>query len=238
MNSTILNSDQLKLFQAPMPEAVTWKEVLAGERDHPYFKELLAFVDHERTSGKTIYPKAADVFHALQATPFERVKVVILGQDPYHGPQQAHGLCFSVQPGVRPPPSLINIFKELQSDIGVPIPHSGCLEKWATQGVLLLNAVLTVEAGQPGAHANKGWERFTDRVVRELSQRRKGIVFLLWGAYAQKKGALIDRSAHCVLEAAHPSPFSAERGFFGCRHFSRANAFLAERGLAPIDWSL
>lgn len=217
---------------------LTWKEALSGEKEQPYFKDLLAFVEQERAAGKIIYPKAQDVFNALSSTPFEQVKVVIIGQDPYHGPGQAHGLCFSVKPGVPPPPSLINIFREINDDLGIPVPRHGCLQKWAAQGVLLLNAVLTVEEGKPGSHANKGWERFTDRVIRELNERKDGLVFLLWGAYAQKKCSIIDRKHHTVLEAPHPSPLSANRGFFGCRHFSRANHALQLRGLSPIDWSL
>lgn len=218
--------------------ALTWKEVLHGEREKDYFKSLIVFIENERRSGKVIYPPNRAIFNALALTPFSSVRVVILGQDPYHGPEQAHGLCFSVQHGIKPPPSLINIFKELQSDLGIPRPSHGCLEHWAEQGVLLLNAVLTVEQGKPGSHAQKGWERFTDRIVAELNSRLEGVVFLLWGAYAQKKGGCIDSARHLVLTAPHPSPFSADRGFFGCKHFSVTNQHLMSRGLAPIDWSV
>ncbi len=224
--------------QSESPQTLDWKTALQGEREEVYFKSLLEFIANERGAGKTIYPQNTDVFNALSLTPFADVRVVILGQDPYHGPNQAHGLCFSVQRRIKPPPSLVNIFKELESDVSVSRPSHGCLESWAKQGVLLLNAVLTVEASKPGSHANRGWERFTDRVVSELNQKREGLVFLLWGAYAQKKGAMIDNSRHLVLSAPHPSPFSAHSGFFNCRHFSLANQYLRERNLSPIDWSL
>lgn len=217
---------------------MTWKDVLAGERDEPYFKDLLARIERERAEGQVIYPPNDQIFNALTLTPFEQVRAVILGQDPYHGPGQAHGLCFSVRPGVPPPPSLLNIFQELHSDLGIPIPKHGHLEAWARRGVLLLNTLLTVRQGSPMSHANMGWERFTDRVVREVNQRRDHVVFLLWGAPAQKKGATVDRQRHLVLSAPHPSPLSASRGYFGCRHFSRANAYLAQHGLGEIDWSL
>jgi uracil-DNA glycosylase len=219
-------------------EELSWTDVLAGEREQPYFKELLKFVEHERTAGKVIYPKNSEVFNALSYTPFCSVKVVILGQDPYHGPNQAHGLCFSVKPPTPPPPSLVNIFLELKKDLDMPRPAHGCLESWAKQGVLLLNSVLTVEEGKPGSHANRGWERFTDRIIRELNDRREHLVFLLWGAYAQKKAGFVNRSKHLVLEAPHPSPLSAHRGFLGCRHFSKANGYLSEHGMSPIDWRL
>jgi uracil-DNA glycosylase len=222
----------------PPHEQLSWNGVLAGEHEQPYFKELLTFVEGQRAVGKAIYPRSADVFNALTSTPFEAVKVVILGQDPYHGVNQAHGLCFSVKPPTPPPPSLVNIFRELQGDLGIPRPSQGSLESWAQQGVLLLNAVLTVEDGRPGSHANRGWERFTDRVIRELNDRREHLVFLLWGAYAQKKAAFVDRSRHLVLEAPHPSPLSAHRGFFGCRHFSRANEYLCKHNKTPISWRL
>ncbi|MBN8550594.1 MAG: uracil-DNA glycosylase [Deltaproteobacteria bacterium] len=220
------------------PSTLTWKEVLQGERESEYFKSILAFLESERAAGKVIYPKLSDIFNALQFTPFEEVKVVIIGQDPYHGPGQAHGLCFSVKPGVPAPPSLVNIFKELQSDCGIPIPKHGYLEKWARQGVLLLNATLSVESGKPQSHSGIGWERFTDRIIREINERKEGIVFLLWGASAQKKGAMIDRKRHTVLETVHPSPLSAHRGFLGCKHFSKTNQILEQQGKTPIDWSL
>jgi uracil-DNA glycosylase len=217
-------------------EARSWRDVLAEEKAKPYFKEALAFVERERRAGKTIYPPNADVFNAFQFTPFDRVKVVILGQDPYHGPGQAHGLCFSVRPGIPFPPSLHNIFKEISADLKTPPPKDGCLERWAHQGVLLLNAVLTVEGGKPQSHAGIGWEQFTDQVVRVLNEERRGLVFLLWGSPAQKKGAIIDPSRHHVLKCPHPSPLSASRGFFGCRHFSKANELLSAQGLEPIVW--
>jgi uracil-DNA glycosylase len=219
-------------------DALTWKEVLHGEREQEYFKSLITFIENERRDGKVIYPPNNLVFNALALTPFSSVRVVILGQDPYHGPGQAHGLCFSVQRGISAPPSLVNIFKELQSDLGITRPSHGCLEHWAQQGVLLLNAVLTVEQGTPGSHAQRGWERFTDRIVSEINARLESVVFLLWGAYAQKKGSCIDSTRHLVLTAPHPSPFSADRGFFGCKHFSSTNQHLISRGLPPIDWSL
>jgi uracil-DNA glycosylase len=231
-------SSTTQTAKAPAPPTISWKEVLAGEKEQPYFKELLDFVAAERAAGKTIYPKNSEVFNALHHTPFEEVKVVIIGQDPYHGPNQAHGLCFSVKPPTPPPPSLVNIFLELESDLGLKRPNHGCLESWARQGVLLLNAVLTVEEGKPGSHANRGWERFTDRVIRELNEKREHLVFLLWGAYAQKKAGFVDRSRHLVLEAPHPSPLSAQRGFLGCRHFSKANQYLEGSGQGPINWAV
>ncbi len=215
--------------------AESWKSRLHEEFGKPYFKELAAFVRGAYV-GKTVYPPPKCVFNALDAVAFEDVRVVVLGQDPYHGPGQAHGLCFSVPDGVPKPPSLQNIFKEIHQDLGLPIPASGNLEHWARQGVLLLNATLTVEAGQAGSHQGKGWEEFTDAVIRKLSEEREGIVFLLWGAYAQKKGAQIDRAKHLVLQAPHPSPLSAHNGFFGCRHFSKTNAYLVSKGGAPIAW--
>ncbi|MCB1727704.1 MAG: uracil-DNA glycosylase [Gammaproteobacteria bacterium] len=214
----------------------SWRSRLAPTLESPPMRQLRAFLVEQARAGKQIFPPAAKIFSALDATPFEQVQVVILGQDPYHGPGQAHGLCFSVLPGVPVPPSLANIFKELNADLGIAPPDHGCLLPWARQGVLLLNAVLTVERGRAGSHQGKGWERFTDRIVGLLNERREGLVFLLWGSYAQKKGQIVDRHRHCVLEAPHPSPLSAHRGFFGCRHFSRANAYLASRGQAPIDW--
>ncbi|MEE4174161.1 MAG: uracil-DNA glycosylase [Xanthomonadales bacterium] len=216
----------------------SWLERLAPEFREPYMQDLRAFLLERKRSGARIFPPGRLIFNALDSTPFDRVRVVILGQDPYHGPRQAHGLCFSVMPGVNPPPSLVNVFKELESDLGQAPPPHGYLQPWAERGVLLLNAVLTVEEGQAGAHQGKGWETFTDQVVRLLNAERDGLVFMLWGGYALKKGAVIDRRRHCVLTAPHPSPLSAHRGFFGCRHFSQANAYLEERGEAPLDWSL
>jgi uracil-DNA glycosylase len=216
----------------------SWLEPLREEFEQPYMGELRRFLVAERDRGRTIFPRASNWFRALDLCPLERVRVVILGQDPYHGPGQAHGLCFSVMPGVRPPPSLINIFKEMESDLGVRPSRHGFLEQWASQGVLLLNSVLTVEMGQAASHRDKGWERFTDAVVRLVNGKAEPVVFMLWGSYAQKKAAFVDTSRHLVLKAAHPSPLSAHSGFFGCRHFSRANAFLEERGFAPIDWAL
>jgi len=214
-----------------------WCDVLGEEKTQGYFKETLAFVQQQREAGKNIYPPQSEVFNAFKLTEFEQVKVVILGQDPYHQPNQAHGLCFSVRPGVRIPPSLANIYKELATDInGFVIPQHGFLQSWAQQGVLLLNTVLTVEQGKAHSHANTGWERFTDKVIAQLNQYRQGVVFLLWGSHAQKKGRLIDRSKHHVLHAPHPSPLSAHRGFLGCHHFSQANQLLAAQGLSPIDW--
>jgi len=199
---------------------------------------LAAFLRSEKAAGKRIYPPGPKIFAALDATPFDQVKVVILGQDPYHGPGQAHGLCFSVPPGVDVPPSLVNIFKEIERDLGIPRPRNGYLLPWARQGVLLLNAVLTVEAGLAGSHQGKGWEGFTDHIVEALDRERDGLVFLLWGSYAQAKGRIIDTRRHCVLRATHPSPLSAHRGFLGCGHFGAANRWLVGRGLAAIDWSL
>jgi len=216
----------------------SWKARVGDYLRRPEMQQLAAFLRQRHAAGARIYPAARNIFAAFDATPFDAVKVVILGQDPYHGPGQAHGLCFSVQPGVAVPPSLDNMFKELERDLGIPRPDHGCLLPWARQGVLLLNAVLTVEEGRAGAHANKGWEGFTDHVVETLAREREGLVFLLWGSYAQRKGAVIDPRRHRVLKAPHPSPLSAHRGFIGCGHFSAANASLARRGLAPIDWAL
>lgn len=218
--------------------STTWRSVLRTEAESDYFKNIRGFIKQERDSGKTIYPPDEDIFNALHLTPLNKVKVVILGQDPYHGPGQAHGLCFSVKPGVRPPPSLINIFKELSKDLNVSIPKNGCLKKWAEQGVLLLNAVLTVEDGKPGSHAEIGWQKFTDSVINEVNKNRTGVVFLLWGAYAQKKSQGIDSNRHHILTAPHPSPLSASRGFLGCRHFSKTNELLRLQGDTEIDWGL
>ncbi|MEO5603079.1 MAG: uracil-DNA glycosylase [Cyclobacteriaceae bacterium] len=215
--------------------ASSWKTLLNDEFHKPYFKELIEFIKHEYKH-QTIYPAGIDIFKAFDRCDFSDVKVVIIGQDPYHGQGQANGLCFSVHQGVRIPPSLVNIFKEIRNDLNKPIPASGDLERWASQGVLLLNATLTVRASTPGSHQNKGWETFTDAVIKKLSDEKEGIVFLLWGAYAQKKGEVIDRNKHLVLMSAHPSPFSADRGFFGCRHFSKTNQYLAGKGKVEIDW--
>jgi uracil-DNA glycosylase len=214
----------------------SWKHRIADEFQLPYMVALRAFLIQRKNDGASVYPPGPKIFNALDSTPFESVKVVILGQDPYHGPNQAHGLCFSVGHGVAIPPSLLNIYKELRDDLGIEPPAHGNLQHWADQGVLLLNSVLTVEKGQAAAHQGKGWERFTDRVIGELNAHREGLVFLLWGSYAQKKGAVIDRNRHLVLTAPHPSPLSAHRGFLGCRHFSKANAWLKQRGEEPVDW--
>lgn len=216
----------------------SWKRRLAPEFDKPYMQKLRAFLKSELDSGKKIYPKPSEWFAAFDHTPFDKVKVVILGQDPYHGPGQAQGLCFSVRPGVPPPPSLINIFKEIKNDLGIQPPDHGSLVSWADQGVLLLNAVLTVREGQAAAHQGKGWEQFTDKAIHLLNDEREHLVFILWGAYAQKKGAFIDRKKHLVLESPHPSPLSASRGFFGSRPFSKANEYLKAHGEKPIDWRL
>ncbi|HNF79952.1 MAG TPA: uracil-DNA glycosylase [Cyclobacteriaceae bacterium] len=215
--------------------AISWKSQLAEEFQKPYFEQLTAFVKSEYQT-PTVYPPGKEIFRAFDECDFANVKVVILGQDPYHGPGQANGLCFSVHEGVRVPPSLVNIFKEINADIGKPIPASGELERWAEQGVLLLNATLTVRAASPGSHQNKGWETFTDAVIKKISDEKQNVVFLLWGAYAQKKGEIIDRNNHLVLMSAHPSPFSADRGFFGCKHFSKANTYLKSNGLKEIEW--
>ena len=215
--------------------ASSWKALLSEEFEQPYFQQLTAFVRDEYKS-RTIYPRGADIFKAFDSCDFSDIKVVIIGQDPYHGPGQANGLCFSVAEGQRFPPSLLNIFKEIRADLGKPIPASGDLERWARQGVLLLNATLTVRENTPGSHQNRGWETFTDAVIPKISDEKEGVVFLLWGAYAQKKGMVIDRNKHLVLMSAHPSPFSADRGFFGCKHFSKANAFLRSQGKEEINW--
>ena len=214
----------------------SWKAVLADEFAKPYFGELAAQLHRQKREGVTIYPPGGKIFNAFNLTPFDRVKVVILGQDPYHGPGQAEGLSFSVPHGVAAPPSLRNIYREIESDLGVTLSKDGSLEEWARQGVFLLNAILTVEAGRPASHAGLGWATFTDAVIRTLSERREGLVFLLWGNFARSKKGLIDTARHTVLEAAHPSPL-AGGAFFGCRHFSKANAALIARGIAPIDWT-
>ncbi len=216
----------------------SWKAKLKGEFTKPYFLELRRFLLEERHRGEVLYPAGSLIFNAFAKTPFAAVKVVILGQDPYHGPGQAHGLCFSVLRGVKPPPSLMNMYKELLTDVGCTAPTHGNLESWATQGVLLLNSVLTVRAGQAASHHGKGWEAFTDAVIQSLNAEKKGLVFLLWGKPAQQKGAIIDAKRHHVLTAPHPSPFSAHTGFLGCRHFSQTNNLLQASGQAAIDWQL
>ena len=215
-----------------------WDQWLADECRQPYMRQLAEFLAAEEQAGKVLFPPRHLCFNALNSTPLDKVSVVILGQDPYHGPGQAHGLCFSVRPDVPPPPSLVNIFKEIETDLGHPRPDHGCLQTWAEQGVLLLNAVLTVEQGNAGAHQGKGWETFTDKVIETINRERDDVVFLLWGSYARKKGRHIDRNRHLVLEGPHPSPLSAYRGFFGCSHFSRANDWLLSRNRPAIDWSL
>jgi uracil-DNA glycosylase len=215
-----------------------WKEALREEFAKPYMQALADFLRQEKAAGKEVYPPGALIFNALNSTPLERVKVVIIGQDPYHGPEQAHGLCFSVQPGVATPPSLLNIYKELKRDLNIDIATHGCLQHWAEQGVLLLNTSLTVERGIAGSHADKGWGVFTDRVIEVVSQQREHLVFLLWGKHAQSKARLIDPSKHLVLCSPHPSPLSAHRGFIGNGHFSRCNKFLMQHGMTPIDWRL
>jgi uracil-DNA glycosylase len=216
----------------------SWRLPLAAEFDQPYMQQLRDFLLAEKKSGKRIFPKGSEFFNAFKHTPLDKVKVVILGQDPYHGEGQAHGLCFSVQPGVAVPPSLKNIYKELQAELDFEIPNHGYLTTWADQGVLLLNSVLSVECARAASHQGKGWEQFTDRVIEVINAQREGVVFLLWGSYAQRKGAIIDSTRHCVLKAPHPSPLSAHRGFFGCGHFVAANRYLQDRGETPIDWRL
>ncbi|CAD6507178.1 uracil-DNA glycosylase [Candidatus Profftia tarda] len=220
-----------------MYSSLNWHDVIGVEKEKPYFYKILSFLSSERRAGKIIYPPQKDIFNAFRFTAFKDVKVVILGQDPYHGPDQAHGLSFSVLPGISIPPSLMNIYKELQADIkGFNIPNHGCLKSWSDQGILLLNTILTVEAGQPHSHAKIGWDNFTDSVVSALNEYRKGIVFLLWGAYAHKKGNRICAHKHWVLKASHPSPMSAHSSFLGCRHFSITNQLLVEQGISMIDW--
>ncbi|MGB2130777.1 MAG: uracil-DNA glycosylase [Marinobacterium sp.] len=221
-----------------LDQAPSWQPWLQPEFEQPYMQSLKQFLQAEKAAHKVIYPHSSNWFHALEATPLDQVKVVIIGQDPYHQPGQAHGLCFSVKPGVRIPPSLVNIYKELQADLGLePVSH-GYLESWAQQGVLLLNAVLTVEQSNANAHQGKGWEAFTDRIIQLVNEQCEHVVFMLWGSYAQKKGARIDQTRHLVLKAPHPSPLSAHRGFLGCRHFSQANAWLVQQGRESINWQL
>lgn len=216
----------------------SWLEVLKDEFSKPYFKDLKDFLLQEKQSGQTVYPPGSRIFAALDETPFDKVKVVILGQDPYHGPGQANGMCFSVNKGVTPPPSLKNIYKEIETDLGIKPPGHGDLSNWAANGVLLLNAVLTVRANQPASHQNRGWETFTDTIIKKLSEKKSNLVFLLWGSFARGKKYLINTEKHLILEAAHPSPFSAYNGFIGCRHFSKANTYLNEHGIKGVIWEL
>ncbi|WP_281646024.1 uracil-DNA glycosylase [Parendozoicomonas sp. Alg238-R29] len=218
--------------------ADSWKNRIGDEFSKGYMQRLRAFLVNEKQAGKVIYPQGCEYFRAMELTPFESVKVVILGQDPYHGPGQAHGLSFSVRPGVQPPPSLINIYKELESDLGIPPVRHGFLEQWAREGVLMLNAVLSVQHKQAASHQGQGWEEFTDRIIRELNESRDNLVFILWGSYAQRKGNFIDASRHCVIKSPHPSPLSSYRGFFGSRPFSRANEYLVQHDQTPVNWQL
>lgn len=222
----------------PLKLDPSWAEPLANEFTSPYMQELKAFLQHEKNAGKVIFPRGGEYFRALDLTPLDQVRVVIIGQDPYHGDGQAHGLCFSVREGVRIPPSLVNIYKELQSDLGIPPAPHGFLESWAKQGVLMLNAVLSVERGLAASHQGRGWERFTDAIIRRVNALDQPVVFMLWGSYAQKKAAFVDPSKHLILKAPHPSPLSAHRGFLGCKHFSQANAFLRAHGRGEIDWAI
>ena len=226
------------MSSSPVRLEPSWLAHLAGEFSEPHMQSLRQFLLEAKRQGKVIYPPGRQYFGALDHTPIDSVRVVILGQDPYHGPGQAHGLCFSVAQGVAVPPSLVNIFKQIERDLGIAPPGHGCLTAWAQRGVLLLNSVLTVERGRAGSHQGRGWERFTDRIIHVLNEQREGVVFMLWGSYAQRKGAFIDGSRHLVLTAPHPSPLSAHRGFLGCGHFSRANAYFAARGEPLVDWSL
>ncbi len=242
--------DDVKVKKSPPPTKKTapvsvdpkieesWKKVLHGEFQQPYFQELKGFLMEERKMGKVTFPPANQMFHAFELCPFDKVKVVILGQDPYHGRGQAHGLCFSVNKDVRIPPSLQNMYKEIHEDLGLPIPTHGNLEHWAEQGVLLLNATLTVQEKHPTSHAGKGWETFTDQVIRTISEKNEGVVFLLWGNFAKSKKSIIDTNKHTILTAPHPSPFSVHSGFFGCKHFSQTNEILKKTGKEPIDWSV
>ena len=216
----------------------SWKEALKAEFSKPYFQQIILHIKTEKAQGKIIYPPGSLFFNAFNTTPFNNVKVVILGQDPYHGPGQAHGLCFSVQNGIQPPPSLVNIYKELQEDTGMSTPDHGNLTKWAEQGVFLLNTSLTVRAGEPMSHSKIGWANFTDAVIKKISAEKLHVVFILWGKFAQEKKILIDETKHCILKSAHPSPLSAHAGFFGCRHFSKTNEYLMSKGIDPVNWSL
>lgn len=226
-----MNQDRVQLESG-------WKSALGAEFEKPYMQNLRLFLKDQMAAGKKVFPRGREFFAAFNSTPFAKTKVVILGQDPYHGPGQAHGLCFSVRPGIEIPPSLKNIYQELKTDLGIEPPDHGFLQSWAAQGVLLLNATLSVQAGQAGSHQNRGWEEFTDQAIASLNREREHLVFILWGSYAQKKGRVIDRNRHLVLEAPHPSPLSAHRGFFGSRPFSQANAYLEKWGHQPVDWSL
>mgnify|MGYP003574900914 CR=1 FL=1 len=226
------------LHMTPNQLDKSWLDLLEGEFTKPYMKELRKFLTEEAKNGKTIYPKSDDIFAALNLTPFDQVKVVILGQDPYHGPNQAHGLSFSVKPGVKIPPSLVNIYKELHDDLGVRIPKHGYLESWAKQGVLLLNNVLTVEDGKAGSHHMKGWEQFTDKIIEILNEKKENLVFILWGSPAQKKAKSVDEKKHFVLKSVHPSPLSSYRGFFGSKPFSQTNTFLKKKGIQEIQWEI
>lgn len=217
---------------------VTWTDILGDEKKAPYFVSILNFLAEEKANGKIIYPPQDALFNAFKETPYDSLKVVLLGQDPYHNPGQAHGLSFSVQPGVKPPPSLKNIFQEIKEDLDLPLPSHGCLTKWANQGVLLLNTSLSVEQNKPQSHAKIGWSIFTDNVIKKLNDYPKPLVFLLWGAHAKNKAVLVSNTRHLVLTAAHPSPFSVHQGFYKCRHFSKTNAFLTQNGREPIDWAL
>ena len=221
-----------------LDDSPSWQADLSSEFDLTYMQDLTRFLQAEKDQHKIIYPDSSNWFHAIEATPLDEVKVVILGQDPYHQPNQAHGLCFSVLPGIKTPPSLVNIYKELKTDLGIEPANHGYLESWAKQGVLLLNAVLTVEDSNANAHQGKGWEKFTDKIISTVNEQCDHVVFMLWGGYAQKKGEMIDHSRHLVLKAPHPSPLSAYRGFFGCQHFSKANAYLQQHGNRVIDWQL
>ena len=222
----------------PLSNAATWAEQLDDELNEPYMLRLKAFLEHEKAAHKTIYPHSSNWFHALEMTPLPEVKVVIIGQDPYHQPKQAHGLCFSVLPGVKVPPSLLNIYKELESDLKIPRSYHGYLESWAKQGVLLLNSVLTVEQARANSHQGKGWEQFTDKIIHLVAEQNEHVCFLLWGNYAQKKGQFINTEKHCVLKAPHPSPLSAHRGFLGCQHFSKTNKALKAHNQKQIDWKI
>lgn len=238
MMGHMLTQNISEKLQKPGQIQGRWREILEPELNKDYMHKLRIFLQHEYSLGKTIYPHRSDYFNAFNSTPFEMVKVVVIGQDPYHGPGQAHGMCFSVKEGVAFPPSLKNIFQELHSDLNLPIPKSGCLESWAKQGVFLLNSVLTVEQGKAGSHQGKGWELFTDVVVKELNDRLQSLVFVLWGSYAQKKASFVDRKKHFVIECVHPSPLSSYRGFFGSKPFSKINQYLLSKGLSPIDWRI